>query len=92
MTAQADIDALIHRADTEYRTVDKDKRADFAGVTAMAGLTILAKHIDGLAERIDGMDAGRDDSRSRVEEMVAGLRRDVDSLTDEVRRYTGGPG
>ena len=53
MTAHADIEALIHKADAEYRTIEREKRADFAGVTAMAGLTILARHIDALTERLE---------------------------------------
>jgi hypothetical protein len=56
MTAQSDIESLIHRADAEYRTVEKGKRAEFAGVTAMTGLTILARHIDALVERLDRLD------------------------------------
>jgi hypothetical protein len=60
MTAQSDIEALIHRADAEYRKVEKGKRAEFAGVTAMTGLTILARHIDALAERLDRLGARRD--------------------------------
>lgn len=57
MTAHADIEALIHKADAEYRTIEREKRADFAGVTAMAGLTILARHIDALTERLDHLAA-----------------------------------
>jgi hypothetical protein len=57
MTAHADIDALIRKADADYRTIEKEKRADFAGVTAMAGLTILARHIDALTERLDAVAA-----------------------------------
>jgi hypothetical protein len=60
MTAQSDIEALIHRADAEYRTVERGKRAEFAGVTAMSGLTILAQHIDALVERLDRLDPGHD--------------------------------
>jgi hypothetical protein len=59
MTAQSDIEELIHRADAEYRTVERGKRAEFAGVTAMTGLTILARHIDTLVERLDRLEPRR---------------------------------
>ncbi len=85
MTAQADIEALIRRADTEYKSVEKDKRADFAGVTAMAGLTILARHIDALVGRLDRDDLNRGSAQPGVESALADLRREVDDLTAEVR-------
>jgi hypothetical protein len=56
MTARADIDALIKKADLEYRTLDSQSRTDFAGFTAMGGLTILAKHIDALSARLDALE------------------------------------
>ncbi len=78
MTAQSDIEALIHRADAEYRTVERGKRAEFAGVTAMTGLTILARYIDALADRLDGLD--RTGTPGGVEAAVADLRRAVEGL------------
>ena len=56
MTARTDIDALIKKADAEYSTLPKDSRTDFAGFTAMGGLTILAKHIDALSARLDALE------------------------------------
>ncbi|MGD0394537.1 MAG: hypothetical protein ABSC41_18065 [Acidimicrobiales bacterium] len=78
MTAHSDIEALIHRADAQYRTVEKEKRAEFAGVTAMTGLTILARHIDAIVERLDG--SGRTVAPAGVEQDVADLRRAVEDL------------
>ena len=82
MTAQSDIEALIHRADVQYRTVEKDKRAEFAGVTAMTGLTILARHIDALVERLDGL--GRTGMPGGMEQDVVDLRTAVEDLAGKL--------
>jgi hypothetical protein len=92
MTAAADIDALIRRADDEIRKVEKDKRSDFAGVTAMAGLTILARHIDALAVRIDRLGPDPGDGPVDVPTELADLRRRIETLAEDLGRGAeGGP-
>jgi hypothetical protein len=86
MTAAEDIDALIRRADDELRKVEKDKRGDFAGVTAMAGLTILARYIDALAARIDGTAPARTEGPADVRAELAELRRRIEKLADDLER------
>jgi hypothetical protein len=92
MTAAEDIDALIHRADDEFRKVEKDKRGDFAGVTAMAGLTILARHIDALADRIDGRAPDRTEGPGDVRTELADLRRRIEKVADDLERGSRGGG
>jgi enoyl reductase-like protein len=92
MTAAEDIDALIRRADDEIRRVEKDKRGDFAGVTAMAGLTILARHIDALAVKIDGPAADRTEGTVDVRTELADLRRRIEKVADDLERGGQGPG
>ncbi len=89
MTAQSDIEALIHRADAQYRTVEKEKRADFAGVTAMTGLTILARHIDALKERLDGL--SRTGGPDGIGQDVADLRRAVEDLAHKLGKGESDP-
>jgi hypothetical protein len=84
MTAAADIDALIRRADDEIRKVEKDKRGDFAGVTAMAGLTILARHIDALATRIDGLVTDPNDGPVDPKAELADLRLKIEMLAEDL--------
>jgi hypothetical protein len=86
MTAAADIDALIRRADDEIRKVEKDKRGDFAGVTAMAGLTILARHIDALAARIDGLVPDPNDGPVDLRAELVSLRLKIETLADDFGR------
>jgi hypothetical protein len=90
MTAAADIDALIRRADDEIRKVEKDKRGDFAGVTAMAGLTILARHIDALAARIDGLAPDPSDGPVDLRAELADLRLRIEMLADGLGRTGDG--
>jgi hypothetical protein len=85
MTAQADIDALIRKADAEFKTADKDRRKDFAGFTAMAGLTILAKHVDALAERLDRACPDRSEYPVDVRAELAELRQKIENLSDQGR-------
>ncbi len=85
-SAQDDIAALIARADTEYPTLDKGQRVDFAGVTAMAGLTILARHLDALEERLGRVDPPRREGQVDLGPEVAELRQLVEELTALVRR------
>ncbi|HEX3980255.1 MAG TPA: hypothetical protein VHW93_03480 [Acidimicrobiales bacterium] len=90
MTAEADIDALIHRADDEIRKVEKDKRGDFAGVTAMAGLTILARYIDALAVRIDHLGPDQGDGPVDLPTELAELRRRIEKLAEDFGRGAEG--
>ncbi len=85
-SAQDDIAALIARADAEYPTLDKGKRVDFAGVTAMAGLTILARHLDALEERLDQIDPPTGEGQDALGSQVAELRQLVEELTSQVNR------
>jgi hypothetical protein len=85
-SAQDDIAALIARADTEYPTLDKGRRVDFAGVTAMAGLTILARHLDALNERLDRIDAPTGEGQVDLGSQVAELRQLVEALTAQVNQ------
>jgi hypothetical protein len=80
-SAQDDIAALIARADTEYPTLDKGRRVDFAGVTAMAGLTILARHLDALKEQLDRIDPPTGEGHVDLGSQVAELRQLVEELT-----------
>jgi hypothetical protein len=86
MTAAADIEALIRRADNERRNVDKDQRADFAGITAMAGLTILAKHVDALTAKIDSLAAARANGPVDVQTELADLRRRFETLATDLEQ------
>jgi hypothetical protein len=83
-SAQEDIAALIARADTEYPTLDKGRRVDFAGVTAMAGLTILARHLDALKERLDRIDPPAGEGHIDLGPQVNELRQLVEELTARV--------
>jgi hypothetical protein len=85
-SARDDIAALIARADTEYPTLDKGQRVDFAGVTAMAGLTILARHLDALEERLDRIDPPTGEGQVDLGAQVAELRQLVEELTALVKR------
>jgi len=91
-SARVDIEALISRADAAYPTLDKSKRVDFAGVTAMAGLTILAQHLDELEERLDRIYPPTGPGAPDVESQVAELHRRVEALTAQVSRGPVGPG
>ena len=62
---------------------------DFAGVTAMAGLTILARHLDALEERLDRIDPPTGEAQVDLGAQVAELRQLVEELTALVKR---GPG
>ena len=86
MSARSDIDALIAKADVEFRTTEKSKRTDFAGVTAMAGLTILARHIDALVDRLDGIERSRTGDSSDPGADLAELRRTLGELSERVGR------
>jgi hypothetical protein len=89
MTAAADIDALIRRADDEIRKVEKDKRGDFAGVTAMAGLTILARHLDALAARVDDLVSEPNDGPADLQAELSRLRLRIETLADDLGRRGG---
>jgi hypothetical protein len=81
MTAKADIDALIARADAEYATTtSKVAQAENLGIQALSGLGVLAGWIDGLAERIDGLDPNRVGDSASLAAELAELRDQIVAL------------
>jgi hypothetical protein len=82
MTAKADIDALIARADAEFATTrNKAAQAENLGIQALSGLGVLAGWIDALAERLDGLDPNRVGDSGAVRAELAELRDQITALT-----------
>jgi hypothetical protein len=82
MTAKADIDALIARADAEHATTrDKAAQAENLGIQALSGLGILAGWIDTLVEQLDRLDPSRIGDSGTVGAELADIRAQIATLT-----------
>ena len=58
MSAQTEIESLIEELQRSYNaSPDATNRADLLGREALKGLVILAKHIDDITERVDGINS-----------------------------------
>jgi hypothetical protein len=82
MSAYAEIDSIIDRAEAAYETTDNPiKHTDITANAALAGLLVLAKQIDAISERVDAFDpkAGAE---------TFGVRAELSDLCDQVKKLT----
>lgn len=90
MSARAEIDALIDRTDRDTSGSSSNiKQANLVGEAAFAGLLILAKHIDALSERLDGLDPKLDKDSVDVNAELADFRGQLKKLTKAVKKTKG---
>jgi hypothetical protein len=80
MSAYAEINSIIDRAETAHEAADTStRRTDISANAALAGLLVLAKQIDAISERVDALDpkAGADtiDIRAELSELCGQVKK-----------------